>query len=120
MDGSSCTGPLWRVLLEKQSIVGTSRGSLVFDLILILVLILINGFFAAAEMAVVTQNDSKIRQMAQAGHVKALRLLRFVDDKTRFLSTIQVAITLAGFLSSAFAADKLAGRLYLVVDPSLN
>lgn len=120
MDGSSCTGPLWRALLEKQTIVGTSRGSLAFDLILIFFLILINGFFAAAEMAVVTQNDNKIRRMAQTGHIKAQRLLRFVDDKSRFLSTIQVAITLAGFLSSAFAADKLAGRLYLVVDPLLE
>lgn len=120
MDGSSCTGPLWRAILAEQVSVGTVRGSLLFDFILIIILILINGFFAAAEMAVVTQNDNKIRQMADAGHVSAKRLLRFIDNKSRFLSTIQVAITLAGFLSSAFAADKLAGRLYLVVDPSLS
>lgn len=117
MDGSSCTGPLWRALLETQAITGTGRGSLWLDLLLIFILILVNGFFAAAEMAVVTQNDNKIRQMAASGQASAKRLLRFVDNKARFLSTIQVAITLAGFLSSAFAADKLAARLYLLVDP---
>ena len=117
MDGSSCTGPLMRAILEKQTIVAANRGSLLFDLILIFILILINGFFSAAEMAVLTQNDNRIRQMANAGHTKARRLLRFVDNKSRFLSTIQVAITFAGFLSSAFAADKIAGRIYAAIDP---
>lgn len=117
LDGSRCTGPLLRALLEKQVIPGETVGSLWFDLILIFILILINGFFSAAEMAVITQNDNKIRQMAEKGHASAKKLLRFVDNKTRFLSTIQVAITLAGFLSSAFAADKIAGRVYLAVDP---
>ena len=119
MDGSSCTGPLLRAILTEHVSTGASRGSLLFDFILIFFLILVNGFFAAAEMAVVTQNDNKIRKMADAGHASAKRLLRFVDNKSRFLSTIQVAITLAGFLSSAFAADKLAGRLYYVIDPNL-
>ncbi|MFA5586319.1 MAG: hemolysin family protein [Saccharofermentanales bacterium] len=117
MDGSSCTGPLWRALLQQDTMVATLGGSLWFDIILILILILINGFFSAAEMAVVTQNDNKIRQMAESGHAAAKRLLRFVDNKGRFLSTIQVAITIAGFLSSAFAADKIAGRLYAAFDP---
>ncbi len=103
--------------MQTQTIDGVARGSLWFDITLIFLLILINGFFAAAEMAVVTQNDNKIRQMAASGNVKAQRLLRFADNKSRFLSTIQVAITLAGFLSSAFAAEKLAGRLYQLVDP---
>ncbi len=117
MDGNSCTGPLMRVILETQTMVAGNRGSLWFDLILIFILILINGFFSAAEMAVLTQNDNKIRQMAGTGHPKAKRLLRFIDNKSRFLSTIQVAITFAGFLSSAFAAEKIAGRLYLSFDP---
>ena len=117
MDGSRCTGPLWRALLEKQMITGETIGSVWFDLILIFILILVNGFFAAVEMAVVTQNDNKIRQLAEKGNASANKLLRFVDNKSRFLSTTQVAITLAGFLSSAFAADKIAGRIYLLVDP---
>jgi len=119
LDGSSCTGPLWRAILTEQVSTGTTHGSLLFDFILIFFLIFVNGFFAAAEMAVVTQNDNKIRKMADAGNASAKRLLRFVDNKSRFLSTIQVSITLAGFLSSAFAADKLAARLYVVVDPQM-
>lgn len=99
---------------------GAQYGSLAFDLILIFILIFVNGFFAAAEMAVVTQNDNRIRQMAEAGHVRAKRLIHFIEHKSRFLSTIQVAITLAGFLSSAFAADKLGGRIYLTVDPMMT
>ncbi|NLA82247.1 MAG: HlyC/CorC family transporter [Clostridiaceae bacterium] len=120
MDGSSCTGPLWRALLDTQALSGGSHSPLWLDLTLILILVLVNGFFSAAEMAVVTQNDNKIRQMAAAGQASAKRLLHFVDNKARFLSTIQVAITLAGFLSSAFAAEKLAGRLYLAADPLLQ
>lgn len=119
MDGSSCTGPLVRALLQSQAGTGIGQGSVWLDLILIFILILINGFFSAAEMAVVIQNDNKIRQMAHQNHRSAKRLLRFVDNKTRFLSTIQVAITLAGFLSSAFAADKFAGRLYQALDPGM-
>ncbi len=116
MDGSSCTGPLLRAVLNNQTSIEALQKPLILDLILIFVLILINGFFAAAEMAVVTQNDNKIRQLAEGGDERAKRLVHFIDNKSRFLSTIQVAITLAGFLSSAFAADKLAYRLYLLAD----
>jgi len=118
LDGSSCTGPLLRAVLNNQISIEAIQKPLVLDLILIFVLILINGFFAAAEMAVVTQNDNKIRQLAEGGNERAKRLVRFIDNKSRFLSTIQVAITLAGFLSSAFAADKLAYRLYFFTDPA--
>ena len=117
MDGSRCTGPLLRALLEKQVIPGETVGSLWFDLILIFILVFINAFFSATEMAVIAQNDNKIRQMAEKGHASAKKLLHFVDNKSRFLSTIQIGVTLAGFLSSAFAADKIAGRIYLAVDP---
>ena len=97
---------------------GTGTGRVHFVRFILILSRFSSGFFAASEMAVVTQNDNKIRQMAESGHASAKRLLRFVGDKSRFLSTIQVAITLAGFLSSAFAADKLALRLYAVIDPS--
>ncbi len=65
MDGSRCTGPLLRALLEKQVIPGETVGSLWFDLILIFILVFINAFFSATEMAVIAQNDNKIRQMAE-------------------------------------------------------
>lgn len=121
MDDAGGTGPLLRVLLSNQSVFREANaGSLVFDILLILLFILINAFFAAAEMAIVTQNDNKIRKLAEEGNHAASKLILFIEDKSRLLATIQVLITLAGFLSSAFAADKLASRLYRVADPGFN
>jgi putative hemolysin len=71
-------------------------------------LILINGYFAAAEMALVSLSKNKIEEMVQKGQKKAKLLQRVKGDSTRYLSTIQVAITLAGFLSSALAGSNLA------------
>ncbi len=121
MDESGCISPLMRVLLSNQELaVQPQSGSLAFDLILIFILILINGFFAGSEMAIVTQNDNRIRKLADEGSSAAKKLLNIVENKSQMLATIQVSITLAGFLSSAFAADKIASRLYLFVDPTLQ
>ncbi|HPT85303.1 MAG TPA: hemolysin family protein [Bacillota bacterium] len=81
------------------------------QLLLQLVLIAINAFFASTEMAVISLNDKKVRKLAEGGDKKALRLLDFVERPEKFLSTIQVGITLAGYLGSAFAADNFAGRI---------
>ena len=80
-------------------------------LLLQLVLILINGFFAATEVAVLSLNDAKLRHDADEGDHVAAQLLRLSETPNKFLSTIQVCITLAGFLGSAFAADQFASRL---------
>lgn len=80
-------------------------------LLLQLALILINAFFAATETAVVSLNENRIRKQAEDGNPKAIRLLRMIESPTRFLSTIQVCITLSGFLASAFASDAFAERL---------
>lgn len=80
-------------------------------LLLQLALILINAFFAATETAVVSLNENRIRKQAEDGNAKAIRLLRMIESPTRFLSTIQVCITLSGFLASAFASDAFAERL---------
>lgn len=80
-------------------------------LIVILVLILINGFFAAAEMALVSIEPSELHRIETEGRKNAKLLANLVKDSTGYLSTIQVAITLAGFLSSAFAGTKLSGAL---------
>ncbi len=90
------------------------------DLLLILLLILVNGFFSASEMAVVTLNSNKIRREAESNEKNktARQLLHFVDNKSGFLATIQVAITFAGFLSSAFGATKIAPKLYALIDPA--
>lgn len=81
------------------------------QLLLQLVLILLNAFFAATEIAVISLNEKKVRAMAEEGDKKARKMLKIIEEPTRFLSTIQVGITLAGFLGSAFAADNFATRL---------
>ena len=84
---------------------------LIWQLILQLLLILINAFFASAEIAVVSLNTAKLRADAEDGDKRAAKLLRLVESPTAFLSTIQIAITLAGLLGSAFAATNCADRL---------
>lgn len=81
------------------------------QLLLQVVLILVNAFFAATEIAVISLNDNLLRKQAEEGDKKAIKLLKVVESPTRFLSTIQIGITLAGFLGSAFAADNFAGRI---------
>jgi putative hemolysin len=80
-------------------------------LLLQLALIAVNAFFAATEIAVISLNENKIRHLAEEGDLKAKQLLRLTQAPNGFLSTIQVGITLAGFLGSAFAADNFASRL---------
>jgi putative hemolysin len=82
-----------------------------YILIVIFVLISINGFYAASEMALVSLNRMKIMKLAKEGNKKAIILKKVSFDSTRYLSTIQVAITLAGFLSSAIAGSNLANNL---------
>lgn len=69
-----------------------------------LLLIALNAFFAASEIALITQNEGKLRMLSKEGDKKADRLLKLVTEPAAFLSTIQIGITLAGFLASAFAA----------------
>ena len=75
------------------------------------VLIALNAIFAAAEIAVISTNETKLRKMAEDGNKKAKRIIDLTSRPTKFLSTIQVAITLAGLLGSAFAADYFAEPL---------
>lgn len=81
------------------------------QLLLQLALILLNAFFAATEMAVVSLNENKVRKMAETGDKKAKKMLKMVEEPNGFLSTIQIGITLAGFLGSAFAADTFSDKL---------
>ena len=83
---------------------------IVNQLLLQLVLILLNAFFAATEIAVISLNEKRIKARADDGDKKAVKMLRMIEEPTRFLSTIQIGITLAGFLGSAFAADNFAER----------
>ena len=81
------------------------------QLLLQLILILLNAFFAATEIAVISLNEKKVKARAEEGDKKAVKMLKMIESPTAFLSTIQVGITLAGFLGSAFAADNFAGLL---------
>ncbi|MFV0551989.1 MAG: hemolysin family protein [Anaerorhabdus sp.] len=84
---------------------------LTFQLLLQAFLILLNAVFACAEIAVISMNDARLEQLADDGNKKALRLKKLTSQPAKFLATIQVAITLSGFLGSAFAADNFSEML---------
>lgn len=80
-------------------------------IILQIVLIFLNAVFASAEIAVISTNEAKLEKLSEEGDKKAKRLLSLTKNPSKFLSTIQVAITLAGLLGSAYAADNFADPL---------
>jgi putative hemolysin len=81
------------------------------EILVLIVLIILNAFFAASEIALISLNDNKVKMMADNGDKKAKMLHALLSEPSRFLATIQIGITLAGFLASAFAAGSFAGRL---------
>lgn len=85
--------------------------SLLPQLLVLILLILVNAFFAAAEIAVISLSETKLKKQAEEGDKKAKKLLGLTQAPDHFLSAIQIAITLAGFLSSAFAADSFSDPL---------
>ena len=92
---------------------------LIWQLILQVVLISLNAVFACAEIAVITMNDAKLAKLASEGDKRAMKLARLTSQPARFLATIQVAITLSGFLGSAFAADNFAKRITAALSLSM-
>ncbi len=92
-------------------------GDLIFDSLVVIFFVLVNAFFSGTEMAVISLNDTKMRKLAEDGDKNATRMLNFLNNPGTFLATIQVGVTLAGFLSSAFAANNFARRLAVMVDP---
>ena len=84
---------------------------MVGSIILLIVLIFLNAIFASAEIAVISMNDAKLKKLTEEGNKKAIKLSKLTEQPARFLATIQVVITLAGFLNSAFAADYFADPL---------
>ncbi len=87
---------------------------MILEIVILIILILVNAFFAASEIALISINDVKLRNMADSGNKKAVLLLKLVNEPSRFLATIQIGITLAGFLASAFAAESFASRIAVV------
>lgn len=87
------------------------NNSIVSLLLIQIILIALNAVFASAELAVLSVNESKINLLAERGSKKARRLRKLLKEPAKFLSTIQIAITLSGFLGSAFAADGFSDPL---------
>ena len=81
------------------------------QILVLIILISINAFFAATEMAFVSINDAKVEKEAKNGDKKAKQIYRMLKEPSKFLATIQIGITLAGFLSSAFASESFADDL---------
>lgn len=86
------------------------------QILFILILIAINGFFSCAEIAIVSVNKNKIKVLVENNDIKAIRLQKLIDMPSKMLSTIQVAITLAGFLASASAAVSLSDKLFFLLE----
>ena len=86
------------------------------QLIVLVILILLNAYFAASEIAFISLNDAKIEKQAKEGNKKAKQIEKMLKEPSKFLATIQIGITLAGFLSSAFASDTFADMLAPVLN----
>ena len=90
---------------------GTDPGSIIIKIVTLFALIFVNAFFSMSEMAIVTLNDNKIDKMASEGNKKAKQIQKLTENTSSFLSTIQIGVTLAGFLTSATAAQSFAEML---------
>jgi putative hemolysin len=89
--------------------------SILFQFLLITILILLNAFFAASEMAMVSLNKNKMSILANEGNEKANLIMNLLNEPSKFLATIQVGITVAGFLASASAATTISKYLATVI-----
>jgi len=85
--------------------------SIIWQIVLLFCLILVNAFFAMSEIAIISLNTNKMAKMAEEGNRKAKKILKLTEDSSRFLSTIQIGVTLAGFLTSASAATSFSTML---------
>ncbi len=91
---------------------------MIIDIIILIILITINGIFSASEIAFLSINKYELSRLIKNGNKKAIKIERILNDTSTFLSTIQIAITLSGFLASAFAADRFADEIlkYITID----
>lgn len=89
---------------------------MITQIIILFILILLNAYFAASEIAFISLNDTKVERQAKEGNKRAKQIEKMLKNPSKFLATIQIGITLAGFLSSAFASDAFADLLA----PALN
>jgi len=119
VDASHCCTLVQHFIINANSVSDSNSAKVILiNAIVIFILILINGFFAASEMAIVRLNETKIRAKAEDGDIVAKKLLPFLDNQGGFLATVQVGVTFAGFLSAAFGANQIAPILYNWLDPT--
>ena len=103
-------GPMLQLALNASD-ASVDPLSIVLKIVLLFVLILVNAFFAMSEIAIISLNDTKIQRMAEEGNKKAKQIVKLTENSSRFLSTIQIGVTLAGFLTSASASQNFADML---------
>jgi putative hemolysin len=97
----------------------TTEPNVVLLIFINVVLIAVNAFFAAAEIALVSASDVRMKMLVDQGDRRARMVLKTTEDSTRFLATIQLVITMTGFLNGAFAAENLAEPLAALLRPML-
>lgn len=113
------------ILLAMNTVVNTADGdntglSILLKVLLLFALILVNAFFAMSEIAIISLNDTKIERLAEEGDKKAKKIMKLTENSSNFLSMIQIGVTLAGFLTSASAADSFAPLITAAVAPHVN
>ena len=91
---------------------------MIFSIILLIILIGINGIFSSSELAFLSLDKIKIKEEVESGNKKAIKINKILNNPASFLSTIQIGITLAGFLASAFAADYFADYFLNIINIS--
>lgn len=111
MDPHLCTIILSETATADITAAETRSSGIWGYIILLIILIGVNAFFAASELAVVSLNDAKLEKMAKEGNRKAILLYNMTQKPTSFLATIQIGVTLSGFLASAIAADTFVDML---------
>ena len=84
---------------------------MLIKILILIILIIVNGIFSSTEIAFLSLNKYKLSKEVKKGNKKAKRIVNLLNDSSTFLSAIQVAITLSGFLASAFAADSFASEI---------
>ena len=93
---------------------------MLIKILILFLLIILNGIFSASEMAFVSLNKLELEDNIKKGNKKAKRIKKLLDNSSGFLATIQICITLAGFLSSAFAAETFAEDIVTAIAPYIT
>jgi putative hemolysin len=104
-------GPAIQLAATAVAESSTDPLSIILKVLLLFVLIIVNAFFAMSEIAIISLNDTKMQRLAEEGNKKAKQIVKLTENSSRFLSTIQIGVTLAGFLTSASASQNFAELL---------